>query len=1317
MTSTLLPILPAVDDVLFNFAQSDGFWVNLETAFGTSYDVVKATQLRQQWQSRNFSQLPPIEVLSDEVLGTANGAYSSSKNKIYLSASFLNTASSATIINVILEEIGHYVDAQINQVDSAGDEGEYFAALVRGVDLTTQEVARITTENDFANITITGNDVPVEKSAPTILTVNTTADQNDGNADNGLSLRDAILIANANPNTEYEIHLTGGLTYTLTSNGVNENEGKKGDLDIKSRNNVLYIGAFNGQKATIDASGLLNSDRVFHVLSGGALSLQNVVVTGGIISSSGAGISVNATGVLDLYNTTVSGNKALGSSSNGGGIQNHGFVYLRQGSVVSNNIASGSSFQEGGGVYNSGGTLIAINSTINNNQGGVYGGGISSVAGSLTLINTTVSGNSAGNGGGIRNNGTSIALINTTVSGNNASYAGGGIDSSGDTFNLINSTITNNTVVDTQFVGRGGGGIYSLSTTFFLKNTIVAGNIDNTTNGFDLLSSGLSGAIFNGNNYNLIGDLTGAKGTIGTGTDIVNSNPGLAPLANYGGLTLTHALLAGSPAINAGNNSLILVDSEDIDGDGDTTEQIPFDQRGTGFNRIFGGTVDIGAFEEQGTIVVISLAVSPASVNEDGTTNLVYTFTRSGVTTNSLTVNYTLGGTATLNTDYTRTGTTNTVTFAANSSTATVTVDPTADTTVENNETVALTLASGTGYTVGTATAVTGTITNDDFSKLSINNITVVEGKDNNAILTVTVDNPNSQPITFNYTTAPINATANVDYTSKTGTITIAPNTSTATITIPILNDNLNEANETFAINLSNPINATLTNNKGIVTISDTLTANVTTTLPANVENLTLTGTTNINGTGNAANNIITGNSGNNILNGGTGIDTLIGGLGNDTYQVDTTTDTITENANQGTDTVQSSVTYTLGNNLENLTLTGTANINGTGNTLNNIITGNSGNNILNGATGIDTLIGGLGNDTYQVDTTTDTITENANQGTDTVQSSVTYTLGNNLENLTLTGTANINGTGNTLNNIITGNSGNNILNGGTGIDTLIGGLGNDTYQVDTTTDTITENANQGTDTVQSSVTYTLGNNLENLTLTGTANINGTGNTLNNIITGNSGNNILNGATGIDTLIGGLGNDTYQVDTTTDTITENANQGTDTVQSSVTYTLGNNLENLTLTGTANINGTGNTLNNIITGNSGKNTLTGSAGNDTLIGGTGNDTITGGAGGDRFTFKNPNQGIDTITDFLSSQGDKITVSAAGFGGGLAAGVAITAAQFVLGTTALNASNRFIYNTITGGLFFDGDGTGTLAAIQIATLSSKPTLTASNILVLV
>ncbi len=280
----------------------------------------------------------------------------------------------------------------------------------------------------------------------------------------------------------------------------------------------------------------------------------------------------------------------------------------------------------------------------------------------------------------------------------------------------------------------------------------------------------------------------------------------------------------------------------------------------------------------------VTLAVSPSSVTEDGTANLVYTFTRSGVTTNALTVNYTIGGTATNGTDYTSISTS--VTFAANSSTATLIVDPTADTTVEPDETVILTLATGTGYTVGTPNTATGTINNDDFSQLSINDITVVEGKDNNAILTVTVDNPNPQPITFNYTTAPINATADVDYTSKTGTITIAANTSTATISIPILNDNLNEADEAFTITLSNPVNATINPEGGIgeVIITDTWQSSLTRTLPNNVENLRLIGSNNINGTGNAGNNNITGNSGINQINGANGADILTGGPGADTF-------------------------------------------------------------------------------------------------------------------------------------------------------------------------------------------------------------------------------------------------------------------------------------------------------------------------------------------------------------------------------------------------------------------------------------------------
>ena len=354
----------------------------------------------------------------------------------------------------------------------------------------------------------------------------------------------------------------------------------------------------------------------------------------------------------------------------------------------------------------------------------------------------------------------------------------------------------------------------------------------------------------------------------------------------------------------------------------------------------------------------------------------------------------------------------------------------------------------------------------------------------------------------------------------------------------------------------------------------------------ANVENLTLTGSSDLNGTGNTLDNFLTGNNGSNTLDGGAGADILMGGLGDDIYVVDNTGDTVSENLNEGIDTVQSGVTYTLAANIENLILTGASAINGTGNAMNNVLTGNSAANTLNGGAGVDTMVGGLGNDIYVVDNASDIVTENVGEGTDTVQSGVTYTLAANVENLTLTGTAAINGTGNAIDNVILGNSGantlsggagNDTLNGGAGADAMLGGLGNDTYMVDVSTDIVTENVGEGTDTIQSGVTYTLGANVENLTLTGTAAINGTGNTLNNVLIGNGAANTLNGGAGADILSGGLGNDIYVVDNVGDIVTENVNEGTDVIQSSVTYTLTDNVENLTLTGSAAINGTGNIL--------------------------------------------------------------------------------------------------------------------------------------------
>lgn len=470
---------------------------------------------------------------------------------------------------------------------------------------------------------------------------------------------------------------------------------------------------------------------------------------------------------------------------------------------------------------------------------------------------------------------------------------------------------------------------------------------------------------------------------------------------------------------------------------------------------------------------------------------------------------------------------------------------------------------------------------------------------------------------------------------------------------------------------------------------TDLVQSSITFSLASNVENLTLTASAAIDGTGNEIDNVLTGNTGVNVLsggdgndtlNGGTGADTLIGGAGNDTFVVEIAGDTVSENAAEGTDLVQSSVTYTLSANVENLTLTGSAAINATGNDLDNVLIGNTGvntltggqgNDTLNGGTGADVMVGGVGDDTYTVDNAGDTITENAAEGIDHVYSSLAYTLGSTLENLTLTGSSAINGTGNALDNILAGNTGTN---------TLTGGLGNDTYIVNNTADVAAENAAEGTDAVFSSVTFTLGANVENLTLTGTGAINATGNELDNVLTGNTGNNTLNGGIGSDTMSGDAGNDTYVVDAAGDVAIEGEGAGTDTVQSAVTFTLAANVENLTLTGSAAVDGTGNGLDNMLTGNSGINTLTGGAGNDTLNGGSGNDTMLGGSGDDTYVVA---QSGDVVTE-LDGEGTDLVQSSATH----------TLSSFVENLTLTGASNVNATGNALDNLLFGNTGNNTL-----------------------
>jgi Ca2+-binding RTX toxin-like protein len=381
--------------------------------------------------------------------------------------------------------------------------------------------------------------------------------------------------------------------------------------------------------------------------------------------------------------------------------------------------------------------------------------------------------------------------------------------------------------------------------------------------------------------------------------------------------------------------------------------------------------------------------------------------------------------------------------------------------------------------------------------------------------------------------------------------------------------------------------------------------ATVSTALSAHVEALVLAGAAAIDGTGNELANVLTGNAAANVLDGGAGDDAMAGGAGDDTYIVDAAGDVVVEQWNEGTDEVQSAISYTLGDYVERLTLLAGASA-GTGNWENNVITGNAGANTLDGGWGADTLAGGEGDDTYHVDQAGDVVVELPGQGADHVICTdySAYSLAEGVENLTLVNGAQA--TGNSAANLIVGNGGwnqlsgldgNDTLEGAGGMDTLIGGAGDDTYIVSDASAIITELPGQGSDTVLSAVTFALAANVEHLTLTGSDAANATGNAGHNVLTGNAaanwlaggngndtlqgagGNDTLNGGAGIDSMLGGAGDDLYYVDSAGDVVAEGVGNGTDTVQSTITFGIGANVENLTLTGTAAIDATGNSLAN------------------------------------------------------------------------------------------------------------------------------------------
>ncbi len=422
----------------------------------------------------------------------------------------------------------------------------------------------------------------------------------------------------------------------------------------------------------------------------------------------------------------------------------------------------------------------------------------------------------------------------------------------------------------------------------------------------------------------------------------------------------------------------------------------------------------------------------------------------------------------------------------------------------------------------------------------------------------------------------------------------------------------------------------------------------------------------------------------------------MAGGRGNDTYFIDAG-DTINEEADEGRDTVQVGFNaYTLGSNVEDLTFTGTGSFTGTGNALNNFIRGGSGtdslvgdigDDSLQGGVGADRMEGGAGSDLYWVDHAGDVIVDSG-AGFDRVLASSHYTLGANLEYLAFEGTGSFIGTGNELDNTLYGNTGANTLDGGAGRDQLDGGEGADHLLGGAGDDTITDW---------------------------------------------KGDDVIDGGAGKDDLRGGVGNDTYVVDGL-DLVTELAGQGTDTVTASESFALGAAAEvevliakagtsaiNLTGSGTANAI-SGNNGINMLSGEGGDDVMTGLLGNDTLFGGVGNDRLAGGmgrdtlrgdAGNDTFVFDSriATANADKVMAYSAAE-DRIVLENAllkpnkvlykAIGKGAEAKPAALAKKFfTIGSKAKDKDDFFVLNAKTYTLSYDADGSGSKAAIVIAT----------------
>ncbi|MGD1700197.1 Calx-beta domain-containing protein, partial [Dapis sp. BLCC M229] len=694
------------------------------------------------------------------------------------------------------------------------------------------------------------DDLTIEGTGAANLTISGDNTSRVFNISNATVTISDVTISNGSATNGGGIYAYSGTTVTINNSTISGNSATSNGGGIYSEGSITL------DNSTISGNTAYRGAGVFNHLYGYLAVTNSSTITGNVTTGgNGGGITnlgdSNNPSTVTINNSTISNNQG----GDGGGIYNTygiltitnnsnvsdnnassgGGIYTRNNTTVTvsnSNISNNNASNDGGSIYNGGNTTID-SSTISNNSATEYGGGVfntnnlvvnsSTISGNittgtsvgsgggaihgnflatLTLNNSTIYGNTSNFwGGGINQVGGITEINNSTISGNIASNNGGGINNANDPDSTNTLTINNSTIAFNT-AGNSGGGVYNQDVNVNVNNSIIAGNQDN-------FNPDVFGG-FNSNNSNLIGETTGSTGFNGSEVLSVSIDSVLdTTLQNNGGLTQTHALIptTTNPAIDSGNNGDV------PPGD--------FDQRGTGFPRIIDGdgdgtaTVDIGAFE----ITLPAISIDDVTVSEaDGTAT--FTLSLDQTSSQDIAVDYiTTDNTATTPEDYT--GISNTTTIVAGQTTASITVDITDDTIDELDETFNIDLSNPVNATIADDQGI-GTIVDNDQPSVTIADVTVDEDA-GTATFTLTLDQPGAEDIiSVDYTTTDQTATVPDDYTATSGTVSFASGIeTTATITVDIIDDTIDEIDETFLVSLSNPTNLSIADPEATATITD----------------------------------------------------------------------------------------------------------------------------------------------------------------------------------------------------------------------------------------------------------------------------------------------------------------------------------------------------------------------------------------------------------------------------------------------------------------------------------------------------------------